>query len=77
MNEVMTIAEIQESFDSERVMLGEPVTDETLQVQSGRLLAHSRNRDDFPVLGHTLPPSAAVDGLLGLDFQAVTVSLES
>ena len=22
----------------------------------------------FPVLGHTLPPSAGVDGLLGLDF---------
>jgi predicted aspartyl protease len=22
----------------------------------------------FPVLGHTLPPSASVDGLLGLDF---------
>lgn len=28
----------------------------------GRELAH------FPVLGHTLPPSASVDGLLGLDF---------
>jgi len=23
---------------------------------------------DFGVLGHTLPPSAGVDGLLGLDF---------
>jgi aspartyl protease family protein len=23
---------------------------------------------EFPVLGHTLPPSAGVDGLLGLDF---------
>ena len=25
-------------------------------------------RRDFPVLGHTLPPSATVDGLLGPDF---------
>jgi predicted aspartyl protease len=25
-------------------------------------------RADFPVLCHTLPPSAGVDGLLGLDF---------
>ena len=25
-------------------------------------------RIDFPVLCHTLPPSASVDGLLGLDF---------
>jgi len=29
-------------------------------------LRHERSR--FPVLGHTLPPSAGVDGLLGLDF---------
>ena len=27
-----------------------------------------QDRIDFPVLGHTLPPSAGVDGLLGLDF---------
>lgn len=25
-------------------------------------------RDDFVLLAHTLPPSASVDGLLGLDF---------
>jgi hypothetical protein len=33
---------------------------------------------DFPVLGHTLPPSAGVDGLLGLDFlrnQSLTLDL--
>ena len=27
-----------------------------------------RDCADFPVLAHTLPPSAGVDGLLGLDF---------
>lgn len=27
-----------------------------------------QQRDQFPVLAHTLPPSASVDGLLGLDF---------
>lgn len=27
-----------------------------------------QERTEFPVLGHTLPPSAGVDGLLGLDF---------
>jgi predicted aspartyl protease len=32
------------------------------------LSALGQTRRDFPVLGHTLPPSAAVDGLLGLDF---------
>lgn len=30
--------------------------------------ALGRERTDFPVLCHTLPPSATVDGVLGLDF---------
>jgi predicted aspartyl protease len=33
-----------------------------------RILALDQERRDFSVLGHTLPPSAGVDGLLGLDF---------
>ncbi len=33
-----------------------------------KISALEQARNDFPVLGHTLPPSASVDGLLGLDF---------
>lgn len=33
-----------------------------------RVIALGHERSGFPVLGHTLPPSAGVDGLLGLDF---------
>ena len=33
-----------------------------------RLRALGQERTGFSVLGHTLPPSAGVDGLLGLDF---------
>lgn len=33
-----------------------------------RLEVLGQERVDFPVLGHTLPPSASIDGLLGLDF---------
>ncbi len=33
-----------------------------------RIRALGHGRDSFPVLSHTLPPSATVDGLLGLDF---------
>ncbi len=32
------------------------------------LTALGRQRADFPILCHTLPPSSGVDGLLGLDF---------
>lgn len=33
-----------------------------------RIKALGHERVDLPVLAHTLPPSAGVDGLLGLDF---------
>jgi hypothetical protein len=33
-----------------------------------KLTSLGKERLAFPVLGHTLPPSAGVDGLLGLDF---------
>ena len=33
-----------------------------------RIEALGQTRTDFGVLGHTLPSSAGVDGLLGLDF---------
>jgi len=33
-----------------------------------RVEALGQGRTDFLVVAHTLPPSASVDGLLGLDF---------
>lgn len=33
-----------------------------------KVAALGRERNDFPVLCHTLPSSVGVDGLLGLDF---------
>ena len=33
-----------------------------------RIAALGHERTKFPVLAHTLPPSAGIDGLLGLDF---------
>jgi predicted aspartyl protease len=38
------------------------------RVTLNRVRALEQERVDFPVLGHTLPPSAGVDGLIGLDF---------
>lgn len=38
------------------------------RVVADRLEALGRNREAFPILCHTLPPSTTVDGLLGLDF---------
>lgn len=38
------------------------------RVTLDRIVALGQRRAEFPVLGHTLPPSTGVDGLLGLDF---------
>jgi len=38
------------------------------RVTLDRMMALGQERTGFAVLGHTLPPSAGVDGLLGLDF---------
>ncbi len=38
------------------------------RVRLERIAALGQVKTDFPVLSHTLPPSAGVDGLLGLDF---------
>lgn len=35
-----------------------------------RFSALGMGKTGFPVLAHTLPPSAGIDGLLGLDFMA-------
>jgi predicted aspartyl protease len=45
-----------------------------------KVTALGQERTSFPVLCHTLPPSAGVDGLLGLDFfrgQTLTVDFRS
>ena len=38
------------------------------RVPLNKIVALGQTHTDFPVLGHTLPPSTGVDGLLGLDF---------
>jgi hypothetical protein len=37
-------------------------------IELKKITALGKSRNDFPVLGHTLPPSTSVDGLLGIDF---------
>ena len=38
------------------------------RVSLHKIVALGQERTNFPVLGHTLPPSASIDGVLGLDF---------
>ena len=47
MEKALTIAEIESEFDSEWVLLEDPQTNEALEVQGGKVLYHSKNRDEF------------------------------
>jgi hypothetical protein len=46
MEEVLTIAQIEAQFDSEWILVGDPLTNEALEVQSGKVLWHSKDREE-------------------------------
>jgi hypothetical protein len=46
MSREMTIDEIKSQFDSEWVLIADPRTDEDLNVLGGRVLHHSKDRDE-------------------------------
>ena len=46
MSEVLTISEIRTRFVSEWVLLEDPETSESLEVKSGKVLWHSKDRDE-------------------------------
>lgn len=46
MGKEMTIEEIESQFDSEWVLIEDPKTDEDLKVLGGRVLHHSKDRDE-------------------------------
>ncbi|MEW5986548.1 MAG: hypothetical protein AB1791_07950 [Chloroflexota bacterium] len=46
MERLMTIGEIESQFISEWVLVEDPQTDEELEVLSGKVILHSRDRDE-------------------------------
>lgn len=46
MDEVLALAEIESRFDSEWVLVEDPQTNEFLEVQSGKVIWHSKDRDE-------------------------------
>lgn len=42
----MTLQEIENQFDQEWVLLKDPKTTKSLELKSGKLLYHSKNRDE-------------------------------
>jgi hypothetical protein len=46
LSDVLTIDEIQTRYDSEWILLEDPVTDATLEIRAGKVLWHSKDRDE-------------------------------
>lgn len=46
MDDVLTIGEMESQFHSEWVLVGDPETDDSLHIQSGRVIYHSKDRDE-------------------------------
>jgi len=46
MDDIFTIAEIESKFQSEWVLIEDPQTNESLEVKSGKVRYHSKDRDE-------------------------------
>lgn len=46
MSEILSLAEIKTQYDAEWVLIAEPQTDEYLEVTSGKVAHHSKDRDE-------------------------------
>jgi hypothetical protein len=46
MTDILTRDQIEERFQSEWVLVGDPQTSESLEVESGAILWHSKDRDE-------------------------------
>ena len=56
MAEILTFDQIKTRYDGEWVLIGDPVTDDSLSVRPGEVLWHSKDREKF----RTLPKDAAI-----------------
>ena len=43
---LMTLQEMEKEFDSEWILVGDPQTNESLDVMQGTVLCHSKDRDE-------------------------------
>ena len=59
MNEIMSLVEIHEKFDSEWILVEDPETTESLEVTKGKVLWHSKDRDEVYRKARELAPRSS------------------
>ena len=59
MNQNLTLAEIESVFDSEWVLVGDPELDQNTRLVRGKVLFHSKSRDEVDQKDRELHPTSA------------------
>ena len=57
MAEILTFEQIKTRYDGEWVLIADPVTDDSLSVQQGEVLWHSKDRDEIYRKAQELKPA--------------------
>ena len=55
MDEIVTIEEINQRYPDEWVLIGDPETDESVEVLRGKVLYHGKSRDEMYRAASALP----------------------
>ncbi len=66
MSQIMTLAEVNQAFDSEWVLFADPELNEHLEVVRGRVLCHSKDRDEVYRTMLEIRPKNAATHFTGL-----------
>lgn len=59
MDQLLTLAEIEERFPSEWILVADPEVDEELEVIRGKVICHSKDRDEVDRTAIKLRPKSA------------------
>ena len=65
LDEILTIEEIEHRYAPEWVLIGDPITDESLAVRSGKVLFHSTDREEVCRKAMDHPPGRYALWFLG------------
>jgi hypothetical protein len=75
MADYLTRAEIEARFAGDWVLVGDPQTDEALEIKGGRVLSHSKDRDEVYRQAIALRPQRSAILNLGKMPESVAINL--
>jgi hypothetical protein len=75
MSQVMTMAEIEKSFDSEWVLVGDPEFNNRMEVVRGKVLHHSKDKEEVYRKDQEIHPKSAAYVYTGPTPENVLINL--